>query len=262
MNETFIVTLPSDASILNHPDNVMANYTTEINPTIRFADNWDVALREITIPRIENKETIDLPDKLGKIELIKFVIGNRAPATTSSALGFLAKADIVNNDLIEYLNSTISFLAMNNDQLNITIKKHVDNFKYFYTIDLPHNYSIKFIGDIADMLGFKSDKEIFNNTKSTIMELPYISTLFVYCDIIKYSHVGDSSKQLLNTVAVPHIDEIQNIKFDIPDFIPLSRNVIESIKITIKDSMNNLVSFRSGTSKVITKLVFRKKYGF
>jgi hypothetical protein len=264
MNETFLITLPSDSSMEKYPNNVMANFTTEINPSLRLEDNWDVALREITIPRIEYGKKDELPVDLGKVEIIKAAVFNNGVKQTSEkqTLILLTKADI-KTDVIDYVNKLISDAAAKfTDKLTVTIKKITNDFKYHYYVDLPVNYSIKFFEGIAEYLGFTKGREYFHNEKAALLEIDYTSTLFVYCDIIIYSHVGDSCTQLLNTVHVQSLDEVQNIKFDVPDYIPLSRNVIESIKITIKDSMNNLVSFKSGTNKVITKLVFRKKYGF
>ena len=51
--------------------------------------------------------------------------------------------------------------------------------------------------------------------------------------------------------------------FATPHYVPLIKNYIDSIKITIKDSNDTLIKFSSGTDHVLVKLHFRpQRYGF
>ena len=67
------------------------------------------------------------------------------------------------------------------------------------------------------------DLELFNS-------LNYIEkTIYVYCDIIKFKYVGDSSNQLLRTVNIENTLESKNEKYTMPHYVSLSKNVIDSI---------------------------------
>ena len=66
MNESFYMTLPSNASMDTHPTNTMANFKTELFTPIRFERDFEVALVEITLPSIE-KELLPV----GNIEMVK-----------------------------------------------------------------------------------------------------------------------------------------------------------------------------------------------
>ena len=87
--------------------------------------------------------------------------------------------------------------------------------------------------------------------------------MFVYCDIIKHQYVGDVSKQLLRVVFVNNNENSQCKTYDSPHYVPVTKNYIDSIQITIKDSFNDLFKFISGSELVLVKLHFRpRKYGF
>ena len=60
---------------------------------------------------------------------------------------------------------------------------------------------------------------------------------------------------------VKDILETQQVTYSSPHYVPLLKNVLDSVQITIKDSSGELVAFKSGSEKVILKLHFREKNG-
>ena len=83
-------------------------------------------------------------------------------------------------------------------------------------------------------------------------------SLFVYCNIVDHSPVGDSSAQLLRTVEVPSdLTYAQNINliYDKPHFIRLQTNSFDIINLDIRDDTFEKIPFQFG--RVIIKLIFR-----
>ena len=86
-----------------------------------------------------------------------------------------------------------------------------------------------------------------------------LQSLFVYCNIVDHSLVGDANAQLLRTVEVPsntlYADNITLI-YDKPHFIPMQTNSYDTINLDIKDDTLEKIPFNFG--KVIIKLIFKK----
>ena len=83
--------------------------------------------------------------------------------------------------------------------------------------------------------------------------------LYVYCDLISPSFVGDSMSQLLRYVEIPPEVKFGNqIVLSYPDthYIPVYQNEFGSIEIDIKDEYGNHFPFEFGRSIII--LHFRK----
>jgi hypothetical protein len=87
-----------------------------------------------------------------------------------------------------------------------------------------------------------------------------INTLFLYCDCIDYQYIGDTFAPLLRVVAVPNelnYGDNVNLIFDSPHYVPVSRNTINTIEMSILDDIGELIKFNYG--KVLIKLHFRPK---
>ena len=85
-------------------------------------------------------------------------------------------------------------------------------------------------------------------------------SLFVYCDIVRPSFVGDSYTQLLRIVEIPpktsYGDQIV-ITYPNIQYIPVMNREFETIEIDIKDDTGLQIPFEFGRSIVV--LHFRKK---
>jgi hypothetical protein len=257
-----------------HPENTKANYITELYSPLKFDYPYEVALTEIIHPSFQK-----FSRSLGSIHLTSINAYGSHPLFIDNI-----SSDIIENSNINYIVERINEILDNIKKFfseaesvgpKLFIKDTEDKTQFLEFNNFSANYSVFFYGEIANILGFKQSTENIKNIlkpgeKSTIFQKTNfeklrfdLDTMFVYSDIIKYQYVGDSSKQLLRAVFVSNNEYSQCKTYDSPHYVPVTKNYIDSIQITIKDSFNDLFKFISGSELVIVKLHFRpQKYGF
>ena len=83
--------------------------------------------------------------------------------------------------------------------------------------------------------------------------------LFVYSDIIEQTILGGHYHPLLAIIPTRNADYNSYVteRFTTPQYIPLNTNILNGIKITIKDDQDELIRFNAG--RVLLSLHFRKK---
>ncbi|GAV09627.1 hypothetical protein RvY_19131 [Ramazzottius varieornatus] len=87
-----------------------------------------------------------------------------------------------------------------------------------------------------------------NEFKLSVLEQPFLviskrcinlyfgdQSLFIYCDVAAYTHVGDSYEQLLRTVPIKTDSAFETVmvRFDVPHYSAVVRTFIESITVDI-----------------------------
>ena len=83
-----------------------------------------------------------------------------------------------------------------------------------------------------------------------------VQSMYVYCDLVDYSIVGDTSAQILRNVPIKgQKHEIVTERFDIPHYVPVLNSHFESIRLNISNDLGDNVKFAVGKS--IVKLHFR-----
>ena len=127
-------------------------------------------------------------------------------------------------------------------------------------VDVKHDTTVWFTGELATVLGFDQDTLIEKKTSS-----PYaadinggFSSMYVHIDIVDVQFVGDVKVPLLRIV---NIEEgygntvhasLRNLQY-----LPVKVNYFETIEVNIKNDQNENVSFEFGKS--IATLNFRQK---
>jgi hypothetical protein len=89
-----------------------------------------------------------------------------------------------------------------------------------------------------------------------------IHSLFVYCDIIKPTFVGDSYSNLLRVVKIPPnvaFGEQIVITYDKPQYFKLNTHLFDTIDLTIRDDSGAPIGFQFG--RTITTFHFRQQDG-
>ena len=81
------------------------------------------------------------------------------------------------------------------------------------------------------------------------------SNYYINIDIIKPSIIGSSKSNLLRIVSRSNINYKNSVEFKNKIFIPVSKQLIESITVTIKDNKGKLIDFHG--DKIILILLFR-----
>lgn len=120
--------------------------------------------------------------------------------------------------------------------------------------------------DFFKASGIKADDIGDNYFRSSIMglvtgpsELPTISTMYVYTDIIKWQRVGDNEAPLLATLPI-HGNPAEQLfwSFNPPYYIPVAQETINSIEIKLTTDEGELFPIEI-PGKVICRLNFRRR---
>lgn len=84
-------------------------------------------------------------------------------------------------------------------------------------------------------------------------------SLYVYSDIIKPQHVGNTLAPLLEIVPVQGVPgQRMHYSFGQLTYLPVNRTYIDSISIEIRDEYGNYVAFSDDVENVICRLRFRR----
>ena len=83
--------------------------------------------------------------------------------------------------------------------------------------------------------------------------------MYIYADFIEDQFVGDTKAKLLETVSVRgKEDETVSVDIINPNYVDISKSMLTTINIMIKDSLGEFIHF-SNLSRVVVKLHFKPK---
>ena len=269
-----IITLPSNASMDQYPDNTQTDFITNLSTPIICEGKFEVALLEITFRQ-------SIKTFIGTMMIKE--IGNLSQFVTADL--YLHEGEHVENFLsrLNYeLNRIIDNLLRNNEFLEKLYKK--TSFKnYFgykdsrvYISDKLPNVVLYFSGLITKIFKFDFDFNFRFNSGTTPekgdilffypsnVPIRTLDEIFVYTNIIKNQYVGDTLAPLLRGVGNRGGNsDTTTVEFINPLYVELNKTEIRNIHIYLRDSKGNKIPFSDLTSKVIVKLDIRpKKYGF
>ena len=240
---SFYVTLPSNSSLEEYPDNTLSSFRVKMVQTVILEGDWEVGLVEMHYPqRWYNYLRSDVTSRI-------FYSINQGESWVDYPLesGY-------------YDNIKHFLLALVPDRFreNIEFGFNSVSQKVFVTVNTP-GFAVKFTGTLAAMLGFEHDLPITKSRKATYpIDMELIHNLYVYCDIVEHQIVGNARAPLLRTVAVQnrHGRDI-SINYERPHYISVNRKLFQEIEIDIRDATGRKIPFQRG--RVIVKLHFRKK---
>lgn len=272
--DQFYVTLPSNVNTSTHPNNTLANFTCQLYHPLKFDYPYEVALVEITFP-----PTVDESEKtiIGRVEITHFSssYSNEANHLEERPSVEVTLGEFRDPKFHENLNENLAKAARRVFCVPEPKFEKIINVNSVYRLNQFQNeYGIYIYGDLADLMGFSKSEagaerrigpgavsRIFSES-STKQITTSLNAYFVYTDIIKHQFVGNSYTQLLRFVALENNKANQTLTYSSPHYVPLSKNYIDSIEISIKDDSGQPVHFKSGIQKVYVKLHFRpKRYG-
>lgn len=274
-NSDFYVTLASNVTNKNY-SNSISNFVTQLPSTILLDSFWRVGLTEIHFTNSWCNLRADNEIKIhDNFKIKSFNSYTALPAGRYDDVESLL--DEIRTRCLQSKNSEVQTLpefGVNTNTRRITMKNG-------YTFQMDHlNYELD--TELKEMLGiqdgFKSsythriitmDDEIEvnpivseNDTFEGVHSYDLtggIHSLFVYCDIVDYSIVGDTRSQLLRMAHIPADSRFGDSivdRFENPHYLPLATKEISSIEIDIKDDSNSPVNFEFGRVKLV--LHFKK----
>ena len=115
----------------------------------------------------------------------------------------------------------------------------------------------------SQFIGGKTTREkhfVIPCHRTIIQNAGEISNFYNYSDIVDYQIVGDEQTPLLRIVPTGSVSKGVNSNskiFDSPHYIPVSRNIIDTIKIDIRNHFGEPILFT--TAEVVVKLHFKRK---
>ena len=276
---SFYMTLPSDSSKNQFPNNTVGHYDTTLARNIALESSYEVGLSEMLLPppksAVRKMQYLSFVD-LEKPDQGRVIIGIPPECfiTLARFKRTLRKKEYLQFADIEYSRSEYEFVGIRLKEdkpkeklpFTFTLKDH----RVILTV--TKNCELQFIAahQMAKLFGFKNNKPYvagaerhesytgdYDYSGATNMDL-----LYVYCDIVEYGIVGDTLAPCLRTIPLTSRDVTDNDKaiverFESPHYVPVQRNVFSTIQILIANDNGNEVHF--GDLVAIIKLHFRPK---
>lgn len=284
-NDSIQIDLVSNASLNTYPSNTLSSFTNDLHKPIRLEGEWEVALIEIFHPTsIENDQ-----NKIVHISITRDIGG----LVRTKKIPFEYKINEKIEDIISRLNKklkdmNISYLADPTDSFNVSsktspkfkpIKIEKEKIRNRYTISpgslegsgMFDEEEIEFLPIFDDpqflrCLGFDHVKYATEALKFIPITSDYaptdpslINLLFVYTDIVREHHVGDSMSNCLRAIPLRAGDDamISSHVFPNPYYFPIRYGDIKNISILLTDETGTPMKFVRGRTYVT--LHFRRR---
>ena len=254
-----IITLPSNASMDEHPDNTQTDFITNLTTPIICEGNFEVALLELTYRQ-------SIKTYIGKIITLTHISANFCSEDI-----FLHEGEHIET-FVDRLNHALNICVVYHMQQPAYTEYFEYKDSFVRLINIPQNVQFQFDGNILKLFDFEKRKGFFSRYSKNEKLFTYppntpirtLDEIFVYTDIIKNQYVGDTLAPLLRGVGNRgKNNETITVEFINPLYVDLNKTEIRNIHIYLRDSTGEKIYFRDPGSKVIVKLDIRpKKYGF
>jgi len=249
----FYLTLPSNSSAVDYPDNTAAHYVTKLDGQIELQGDWQVGLVEISTPgSLMNVGRGDC--------YMNVFVNGRSHCRVILPTAYHKQE----RRLIE---------ALHNAQWAVDAEKLVGR-KLFARFSFSSRsrmsialddeayplIQVSFSEKLAKMLGFVALAKYGSNataTKPPDMAFGDIYSMYVYCDLLEHVVVGDTKAPLLRVVDLTrrmnrNIHHVMNPIL----YVPLQIKNFDTVEIKIVTNTGHVVPFVDGNSFVV--LEFRR----
>lgn len=271
----FYIHLPSDSSLNVYPNNTIAKFSTKLANTVVLDGQYEVGLSEIIYPI--DYANIDNRDKSYKF-WIKRVVKIVDPETQKeSFVEEIRKKRLVKtgnySTIDEFLDSFNHLIAdefsENNLQNNLRFTKGEDD-QLILICNRPRDRSsmdgafFMMSPHLSERLGYDSEATSISlfetyRLRSRNFELNMgKNIMYIYCDVISHSLVGDVSAPLLRACNLQQSAKSRTFHLSFPDvhYKPVQKCQFDTIDISINTEQGNPMPFQSG--KVLITLHFRR----
>jgi len=246
---SFYMTLPCDASRQVYPENKAGKYTTVLAREIVLEGDYEVGLSECVIPVPKSSLNFKQPMIIDSLMAkgLQFVPVDAREMSSMTDLEYL--------DVPKTLSGKPVF------KLSVRDRRVILSVASAYGIIFNDDNK-----DLANLLGFPL-KKYTGGSREEYMEYvapnPYggsgtLFFIYIYCDVVEYSFVGDSMVPCLRTLSVVS-DETKStvLRFENPHYVPVSQSRCSQISIEIANDQGEEIIFSKGLSLV--ELHFRPK---
>ena len=270
----FYLTLPSNSSFHYYPDNTVTHYTTRLANAISLSGDWEVGLAEIQYQHT----WINFNEYEGRISYsrtINLAMGRRSSVQKIISLPrayYETPAELVQviNDCLADEDKAMSTYAENigrqESDLSPKISFRYNDITKRITANVWKGTRIHFSSSLCTMLGIdphvqnpivNDDAMPFEWKSLYICDINRgFTALYVYCNILEHIAIGDMKAPLLRIIhASGKSDEIVNVIYEKPQYVPVQQRNFDSIEIDIKADTGQPIPFVHG--KVIVTLHFK-----
>ena len=246
---SFYMTLPCDASRGAYPDNRIGKYTTILAREVVLEDEFEVGLSECVIP--VPRRSLNFKQSM---IIHEFRVGETKIEVDATQIASISDLDSLT---IPVTKDGRQMFKLSTKDRKIVLSVARGCMVYFReeNKDLAHLLGF----DIGIYLGSEIDIAYRDWTASH----PFggsgtLFFIYIYCDLVAYSYVGDSMVPCLRTLPViPGENTTSVLRFENPHYVPLASSRFSQITIEIANDHGEEIEFEKGLSLV--KLHFRPK---
>lgn len=245
---SFHVILPSNSSMQYYPENKLADFRVKLAKPIIFDQPYLVALEEYIYPQVHTHFSSGevYIDVLKMDDNLQLQLHKRIRLDISSEDHAETVIHYVNKMLHEYEwfvdvdeDNIITFYAPNKSSTLLRVPPKITKIFGFTDRDDVHfAFSETLKGKFPSLMFKKTDQ------------------MFVYADIVDYQRVGDTMAPLLRICVPMNVkSKLVSEKYIRPYYVPVSKDRIDEIHITIRNHSGLLYPFPTG-APVVVKLHF------
>ena len=239
----FYLTLPSNASLNEFPNNKTTSYRVKLPQSIDLEGVWEVGLYSISYPNTW-------------YTLQKGV---------DTHLFYADRTGLFQQAIMDYgyYQSMQELIKAANKALSRNVS---DNIKLTYnaltgkvTVQIKNGFQFAVMKQLSIILGFGGKDVMLKKTTESpyVADLTTVSTIYVYCDIVEPQIVGDTSAQLLKSIpAEGRFGDIIAKTFTNIQYVPIRTKSFEAVEVLLRNDTGDPVPFERG--KVVITLHFRK----
>lgn len=253
MNESFYLTLPSNASSKVYPNNTVAHYFTVLPTRLNLSGEWEAGLCEIHFPRTWYN--------IGRLDGVLTVYTDIHSSEEKGARVSIAAGNYSDPRMIV---SAIEEVIRKSEKQHLSL--NYDTFLQRISITLKPKTRLAMSDTLRDIFGFMHS--VLENIETT--EKTYtaplaadtdrgIKGLYVYTDVIQPRVVGDTRVRLLRVVPIQGAQgQMVAVNFQNIHYVNVLYKEFDTIEIYITDDTGEIVPFESG--KLVVTLHFRPKH--
>ena len=239
----FYLTLPSNASLNEFPNNKTTSYRAKLPQSIDLEGVWEVGLYSISYPNTWYT--------LQKGVDTHLFYADRTGLFQQAIMDYGYYQSM--QELIKAANKALSRNVSDN------IKLTYNAFTGKVTVQIKNGFQFAVMKQLSIILGFGGKEVILkkNDRKPLRGRLDNSSTIYVYCDIVEPQIVGDTSAQLLKSIpAEGRFGDIIAKTFTNIQYVPIRTKSFEAVEVLLRNDTGDPVPFERG--KVVITLHFRK----
>lgn len=235
-------------------NNTIASFTTNLPRKFEFENDWVVGLSEITFTKswfnVRENALItvidDLHNEYGSYSYVRPGYYSSEQELVDSIMQAVKKIDPIVDSV------SMPSVSIDKTSRRVLVEpgkmKNGARLHLWFSSDLPEMLGLKFYYPNEIKAGYESCRAYDLNAG--------IYSIFVYCDLIEPTFVGDSFAQVIRTVSIPSVPFSHecSVKYNPIQYHTLSKKVFEKVEIQLIDDTGDLIPFEFGRSKIILHL--------